>query len=600
MTTRSSLAFRRLTVAVAVVAVPLALTTSASQAAPVYHSTLVVAGAWDSRVGPDGSYVVTGTAPTEGMSTTPGAYREPRSNGQGAFVTKYDPTGALSWQLTIGGQVRTDGHAIAVGDDGSVYLTGWMNTSVGFPTTSGALSRDYNVADGETFLAKFSADGSRLVYSTLLPGVAHGADLAVDDQGRVALVGEAYDDLPTSPDALRTTPPARFQSASYALEVAPDGGRYRWATYLPGTDGTDALDVETGPDGEVVVGGKTHAPDFTTTAGAIDVVGSGYDPFISVLSADGSSLVASARFGGHEESDERISGLAVNHGSVWATGISDAADFPTTPDAWFPTKPADYRRAPMWVARLPLSLDSFDFSTYLPARGGEVHTQPGGDAVVEVGDNPTTGFPQPGDDIVSAFLYLKPDGTLDDVTRLSFSPRDFDVDRAGTVYEMSFGSTSQRGARRDVLPRHRAVLGRYPHCTITGTPGDDVLRGTRKPDVICGRGGDDVIVGGGSYDVLVGGPGNDVLRGGRGVDVLLGRAGRDHLDGDGRRDLLVGGAGPDILRGGAGPDILRGGAGADTLRGGQGRDAVNGGSGRDRCRDPQRATRFHRCEKVGT
>ena len=219
----------------------------------------------------------------------------------------------------------------------------------------------------------------------------------------------------------------------------------------------------------------------------------------------------------------------------------------------------------MWVARLPLALDSFDFSTYLPARGGEIHTRPDGDAVIEVGGNPSTGFPQPGDDIVSAFLYLKPDGTLDDVTRLPFTPRDFDVDRAGTVYEMSYGSTSQRGATRAVLPRHAAVLGRYPRCTINGTPGDDVLHGTRRPDVICGRGGNDVFFGGGSYDVLVGGRGNDVLRDGRGIDVLIGGAGRDRLSGGGRRDLLVGGAGPDRLLGGAGPDILRGGAGRDVV-----------------------------------
>jgi hypothetical protein len=39
----------------AVLAVPVALTVPASLGAPVYHSTLVVSTAWDSRVGPDGS-----------------------------------------------------------------------------------------------------------------------------------------------------------------------------------------------------------------------------------------------------------------------------------------------------------------------------------------------------------------------------------------------------------------------------------------------------------------------------------------------------------------------------------------------------------------
>ncbi len=585
MTSRGSRPFGRVAVAVGVVAASLAWTAIPSQAAPVYHSTLVVSGAWDSRVGPDGSYVVTGTADLDGMPTTPGAYVEPHSNGRGAFVTEYDPTGALAWQLTIGGQVRTDGTAVAVGDDGSVYVTGSVNTPFGFPTTRGALSRDYVGSDYESFLAKFSADGSRLVYSTLLPGVSSPGDLEVDDRGRVVMVVGAYDDLPTSPDAWDRTPPGPNDSSAGVVEVSADGSRYRWATYLTG--GTIPDDVELGPDGNVVIAGTTYDANFPTTPGAVDIIGSADDPFISILSADGSSLVASARFGGHQRSDERISGLAVGHGSVWATGISDAPDFPTTSNAWFPTKPADYRRPPMWVARLPLSLDSFGFSTYLPARGGGIRTQPSGVAVIEVGDNPTTGFPEPGDDIVSAFLYLKPDGTLADVTRLPFSSRDFDVDRAGTVYEMSYASAAQRATTRSVIPRHKAVLGRYPHCTIKGTPGDDVLRGTRRPDVICGRGGNDVIIGRGSYDVLLGGRGNDLLRGGHGVDVLAGGEGRDRLNGGSRRDLLVGSHGADRLIGGPGSDILRGG---------HGRDILNGGNGPDHCRDPQPATRFTSCD----
>jgi RTX calcium-binding nonapeptide repeat (4 copies) len=587
MSSRSTRQVTRLAATAMLAAMPVALGASASDASPIYHSTLVVAGAWDSRVGQDGSYYVTGTAPLGGMASTPGAYVEPGSNGEGAFLTAYDPTGRVSWQLTFGGQVRTQGDRVAVGRDGSVYVAGDVNQPEGFPTTPGALSRHYQGVEGDIFLARFSADGSRLVYSTLLPGVFSANDLEVDDQGRAVLTGSAYDDLPASSDALQPTPPSPQETASYALEVRPDGSAYRWATYLPGNDEAKAMQVEPGPDGTVVVGGQTRSSNFPTTPGAVDDATSGTDVFVSELSADGTSLLASARFGGHQETDERISGLAVAHGAVWATGISDATDFPTTQNAWFPTRPAGYRQPPMWVARLPLSLAAFDFSTYLPARGGEVHPAPDGKAVIEVGDNPSTGFPRPGDDLVSAFLYLNPDGSLSDVLEPSLTPRDFDVDRAGTIYTMSYASQTQRGLVRGSGERHHAVLGRYAHCTVTGTRGDDVLRGTRGPDVICGRGGDDVIVGGGSYDVLRGGAGADVLRGGRGVDVLDGGAGHDVLSGSSRRDLVAGGAGADRLRGGAGPDLLRGGAG---------RDAIDGGAGDDRCRDPQTSTRYRLCE----
>ena len=64
-------------------------------------------------------------------------------------------------------------------------------------------------------------------------------------------------------------------------------------------------------------------------------------------------------------------------------------------------------------------------------------------------------------------------------------------------------------------------------CTITGTPGADLLFGTKGRDVICGLGGNDVLDGNGGNDVLKGGPGNDLLNGGNGNDLLYGGLGKD-------------------------------------------------------------------------
>ncbi|HEX5713630.1 MAG TPA: hypothetical protein VFX85_09985, partial [Solirubrobacterales bacterium] len=70
-----------------------------------------------------------------------------------------------------------------------------------------------------------------------------------------------------------------------------------------------------------------------------------------------------------------------------------------------------------------------------------------------------------------------------------------------------------------------------PACSITGTPGPDLIRGTAKADVICGGGGPDKVFGRGGADVLKGGPGEDVLAGGAGNDRLLGGPGLDRLRG---------------------------------------------------------------------
>jgi Ca2+-binding RTX toxin-like protein len=135
--------------------------------------------------------------------------------------------------------------------------------------------------------------------------------------------------------------------------------------------------------------------------------------------------------------------------------------------------------------------------------------------------------------------------------------------------------------------------------TITGTPGDDIIRGTPDADVIHGLGGDDRILGLGGDDVLCGAAGEDFLVGGAGddrqfgglgddrlngvagEDALFGQIGADMMNGQGADDELVGGGGDDTLRGQAGADSLNGGAGSDTVRGGFGADAVNGGPGDD-------------------
>jgi Ca2+-binding RTX toxin-like protein len=122
-------------------------------------------------------------------------------------------------------------------------------------------------------------------------------------------------------------------------------------------------------------------------------------------------------------------------------------------------------------------------------------------------------------------------------------------------------------------------------CTITGTPGPDILNGTPGPDVLCGLGGNDIIRGFGGSDRLLGGAGSDRLYGGGGADRLFGGLGND---------VLAGGLGPDNLRGSSGRDRLVGGGGRDVLLAGPGndtlvardrrRDWVAGGTGRDRAR----------------
>jgi Ca2+-binding RTX toxin-like protein len=110
----------------------------------------------------------------------------------------------------------------------------------------------------------------------------------------------------------------------------------------------------------------------------------------------------------------------------------------------------------------------------------------------------------------------------------------------------------------------RASVGNVSGCTITGTPGPDLLFGTHGRDVICGLGGNDVLDGNDGDDVLKGGPGRDILNGGNGNDLLYGGAGADKLQGDHGRDGVYGGDGNDTIFAWDGfADRLDGGPGSD-------------------------------------
>jgi Ca2+-binding RTX toxin-like protein len=110
---------------------------------------------------------------------------------------------------------------------------------------------------------------------------------------------------------------------------------------------------------------------------------------------------------------------------------------------------------------------------------------------------------------------------------------------------------------------HAAVLD-PPACTITGTPGPDLLVGTRGRDVVCGLGGNDMLAGKSDDDVLIGGRGKDMLSGGNGDDTLYGGRGADRLQGDHGRDVVYGGDGNDLIFAwDAVADRLDGGAGFD-------------------------------------
>jgi hypothetical protein len=230
-----------------------------------------------------------------------------------------------------------------------------------------------------------------------------------------------------------------------------------YSTFLGGVGDDFGFDVEVDSSGYTYVTGGTNSADFQTTPGAFDTTG-GADAFVTKLNPAGSALVYSTFLGG--STGDGASDLAIDgSGSVYVTGGTDSADFPTTPGAFDKSRQGD---VDSFIVKLNPSGSGLEYSTLLGGTErhccgagesiGDVAVGPDGSAYV-TGDTDALDFPTtPG-----AFDRTKREGDTDAVvTRLNPAgsalvystflgeigfdqANDIQVDRAGNAFVV--GST---------------------------------------------------------------------------------------------------------------------------------------------------------------
>src|SRR5204863_7228974 len=134
--------------------------------------------------------------------------------------------------------------------------------------------------------------------------------------------------------------------ARYPLVIDP---QLVFTTYLGGT-GTDTTTriaaASVGGSTSVFVGGKTRSPSFQGSNAHAGTAGSNDDAFISRLSADGSTVLATTFVGGVDH-DDRLTGLATGNGHVFVAGSTDSSDMPTGIGLGTPLK-ATYSAGDSW------------------------------------------------------------------------------------------------------------------------------------------------------------------------------------------------------------------------------------------------------------
>ncbi len=188
------------------------------------------------------------------------------------------------------------------------------------------------------FVVKLNADGAELLYATFLGGENRdvGEALAVDEAGHVYLTGQTWSpDFPTTPGAFDRTcgsdgtcdeDPGPY-SDGFAAKLNADGAGLVYATFLGGSSGESGRAIALDEAGCAYLTGFTWPPDFL--GGADDDA----NAFVVKLNAGGTGLSAATLLGG--SSPDFGEAIAVDEaGSVYVTGDTWSADFPTTPGAF--------------------------------------------------------------------------------------------------------------------------------------------------------------------------------------------------------------------------------------------------------------------------
>ena len=267
----------------------------------------------------------------------------------------------------LGGSSSDEGTAIAVDGAGNAYVTGWTG-STDFPTVNASYPHLWGFWDA--FVTKFDPQGQGPVYSTYLGGSGDDGGLAlgiaVDEAGNAYVTGTTYStDFPTMNARY---PKLWGYSDAFVTKLDSRGQGPVYSTYLGGSGREDGTGIAVDGAGNAYVTGATGSTDFPTVNARYPHLWGLYsDAFVTKFDPQGQGPVYSTYLGGSERYYEWGNRIAVDGaGSVYVTGMTTAADFPTV-NAPYPTL-RGYGDA--FVTKLDPQGQGPVYSTYLGGSNG--------------------------------------------------------------------------------------------------------------------------------------------------------------------------------------------------------------------------------------
>lgn len=239
-----------------------------------------------------------------------------------------------------GGSEDESGFGIALDPWRNIYLAG-LTSSPTFPTVNALQAHFGGVEDA--FIARIEADGSKFAYATYLGGsrADNARGIAVDAFGQVYLTGYTF--FPDFPTVDPLQPDYKGNIDAFVAKLSAAGDRLIFSTFLGGsaeentgilTDLTPSSAIAVDKTGNIYVAGKTGSTDFPTVFPIQGTLRGHTDAFVAKIDPAGSALLFSTFLGssfiGDNGIDERALGLAIDpFGGMYLTGQVLQNDLPT-------------------------------------------------------------------------------------------------------------------------------------------------------------------------------------------------------------------------------------------------------------------------------
>ncbi len=215
---------------------------------------------------------------------------------ENAFIMKLAPTcDAILYGTIFGNNAHMEPGGIAVDKDGNMIVTGVFPSGLNYP-----LINPFQTIYGgsiEGYIAKISADGQRLVYSSYVGGSAEDQAnlLTTDNDGNAFLAGMTNSpNFPVLNAAQDTLVGTHGRYDIFVTKISPSGSLL-YSTYFGG-DSTDlVVATEADPCGNIVFCGKTYSMNYPLVTPWQNLHGIG--AFITIIDSTGSKVLLSTNWG---------------------------------------------------------------------------------------------------------------------------------------------------------------------------------------------------------------------------------------------------------------------------------------------------------------